>query len=69
MAEDLYREWMCCEKCREVTSYIVDHVNDTTTIERGHYLAHGLYSDYITTGFESREEAQKWLDEHPLKVE
>jgi hypothetical protein len=52
--------WCACTKCREVKHYYV-HEDGTTTFPRGEYLAHGLRSDYITTGFDSEQKAQEFL--------
>lgn len=55
------KRYYCCEKCRKVGSYEV-YANGDTSFPRGEYLAH---RDFIVSDFETRTEAQQWLDEHP----
>lgn len=54
------KKWYCCSKCNEVNYYYV-HDDGTTTFNRGEFLAH---NDYLTTGFDTKEEAGKWLKEN-----
>ena len=53
-------KWYCCSKCKVVDSYAIDENSGDTTFPRGEFLAH---SDYITTGMETRKEAEDWLKE------
>ncbi len=59
------KKWYCCSKCNEVGYYyILD--DGTTTFNRGEWLAHGVYNDWVTTGFDTKEEAEIYLADHPL---
>ena len=55
------KKWYCCEKCQKVDYYYV-HDDGTTSFNRGELLAH---NEFLTTGFDSKEEAEKWLKTHP----
>ena len=60
-------KWYCCNKCKEVCSYAVDENSGDTTFPRGEWLTHGV-DDFVTTGFNTKQEAQEWLDKELASV-
>jgi hypothetical protein len=52
----------CCTLCDSTLSYWV-LPDGTTTMDRGEFLGH---RDYLTTGFDTAEEAEKALIEYRL---
>ncbi len=62
-------KWYCCTKCKEADSYAIDSNSGTTTMPRGHFLVCGVRYNAIVTGFNSKQDADKWIMEHPFKQE
>lgn len=54
------QKWFCCTECEHVQEYYI-LPNGDTTFPRAEYLLHGLKYDYITTDFDTKEEAEDYL--------